>query len=222
MSDEMSEHAGSLDFANLESSDLLLSRGGSFSPGCSLRHPLGAGRVAEWAPLRCGLPILAYDSPPRLVSARALVVIVRSWSSRPSRTWWQSSPVSAWRSPACSRITRAASRRAGHDPRRPYQPGDWIKLDRHLGEVKQIGVRPCPCDRLDTSHHPAFRLCREGISNDQRQPQRAGVANFDLHPDHDGEAVRRRSLQSGRPGLLMPGTQVNVVAQEKPWGTHYK
>src|SRR5258706_476337 len=49
------------------------------------------------------------------------------------------------------------------------------------------------------------------------------VTDFYLHPDHDGEAVRRCLAQVGETSsYLMPKTQVSVVVQEKPWGTHYK
>src|SRR6266851_1225964 len=71
---------------------------------------------------------------------------------------------------------------------------------------------------------PHSRLWSKSISNATSGSHSVlCVANFYLHPDHDGEAVRRRLVAVGETsGYLMPGTQVNVVAQEKPWGTHYK
>src|SRR5229473_1079910 len=108
----------------------------------------------------------------------------------------------------------------------PYQPGDWIKLDGTYGEVKQIGVRAV---HLVTAYDneviiPHSRLWSKSISNATSGSHSVlCVAHFYLHPDHDGEAVRRRLVQVGETSTyLMPGTQVNVVAQEKPWGTHYK
>jgi len=108
----------------------------------------------------------------------------------------------------------------------PYQPGDWIKLDGTYGEVKQIGVRAV---HLVTAYDneviiPHSRLWSKSISNATSGSHSVlCVADFYLHPDHDGEAVRRRLAQVGETSsYLMPKTQVSVVVQEKPWGTHYK
>jgi len=49
------------------------------------------------------------------------------------------------------------------------------------------------------------------------------VADFYLHPDHDGAAVRQRLEEIGAAGARRkPDSKVSVVAQEEPWGTHYK
>lgn len=49
------------------------------------------------------------------------------------------------------------------------------------------------------------------------------VADFYLHPDHDGQAACRCLAEVGETSAYrMPATQVNVVVQEKPWGTHYR
>ncbi len=108
----------------------------------------------------------------------------------------------------------------------PYQPGDWIKLDGTYGEVKQIGVRAV---HLVTAYDneviiPHSRLWSKSISNATSGSHSVlCVTDFYLHPDHDGEAVRRCLAQVGETSsYLMPKTQVSVVVQEKPWGTHYK
>jgi len=71
---------------------------------------------------------------------------------------------------------------------------------------------------------PHSRLWSKSISNATSGSHSVlCVADFYLHPDHDGEAVRRRLVEIGKTSTyLMPATKVNVVAQEKPWGTHYK
>jgi len=108
----------------------------------------------------------------------------------------------------------------------PYQPGDWIKVDGTYGEVKLIGVRAV---HIVTAYDneviiPHSRLLSKSISNATSGSHSVlCVTDFYLHPDHDGEAVRRCLAQVGETSsYLMPKTQVSVVVQEKPWGTHYK
>ena len=49
------------------------------------------------------------------------------------------------------------------------------------------------------------------------------VADFYLHPDHDAQAARARLMVVGQTSsYLKQDTEVSVVVQEKPWGTHYK
>jgi len=49
------------------------------------------------------------------------------------------------------------------------------------------------------------------------------VANFYLHPDHDASAVRDELTEiAASSSYFMPGSQVTVIAREKPWGTHYR
>ena len=49
------------------------------------------------------------------------------------------------------------------------------------------------------------------------------VADFYLHPDHDGTEVLRRLKEIGVSNAARkPESKVSVVTTENPWGTHYK
>src|SRR5882672_3097537 len=105
----------------------------------------------------------------------------------------------------------------------PYQPGDWIKVDGTYGEVKLIGVRAV---HIVTTYDneviiPHSRLWSSSISNATSGSHSVlCVADFYLHPDHDGEAARQRLIEVGEASAyLMPDTKVKVAAREKPWGT---
>ena len=107
-----------------------------------------------------------------------------------------------------------------------YQPGDWIEIDGIYGEVKFIGVRAV---HVVTSYDneviiPHYQFWTKKISNATNGSRSLlCVADFYLHPDHDGLAVRRRLEEVGETSAQRrPETKVSVVAQEKPWGTHYK
>ena len=108
----------------------------------------------------------------------------------------------------------------------PYQPGDWIELDGTYGEVKLIGVRAV---HIVTAYDneviiPHSRLWSKKISNSTSGGHSVlCVADFYLHPDHDGQAAKEclAEIAEGS-GDLMPGSKVSVVVREKPWGTHYK
>ena len=107
-----------------------------------------------------------------------------------------------------------------------YQPGDWIEMDGTYGEVKFIGVRAV---HIVTSSDdeviiPHYQFWSKKISNATSGSRSLlCVADFYLHPDHDGPAVRQRLEEIGETSSRRkPETKVSVVAQEKPWGTHYK
>ena len=49
------------------------------------------------------------------------------------------------------------------------------------------------------------------------------AADFYLHADHDGDAVRQALAEIGKTsGYRKPQTPVTIVAAETPWGTRYK
>ena len=107
-----------------------------------------------------------------------------------------------------------------------YQPGDWIEMDGTYGEVKFIGVRAV---HIVTTYDneviiPHYQFWSKKISNATSGSRSLlCVADFYLHPDHDGLAVRQRLEEiGGTSPRRKPETKVSVVAQEKPWGTHYK
>ena len=107
-----------------------------------------------------------------------------------------------------------------------YQPGDWIEMDGIYGEVKFIGVRAV---HIVTAYDneviiPHYQIWSKKISNaTSGNHSLLCVADFYLHPDHDGAAVRQRLEEIGETSSRrQPETKVSVVAQEKPWATHYK
>lgn len=108
----------------------------------------------------------------------------------------------------------------------PYQPGDWIKVGDTYGEVKLIGLRAVHVVTADDNEViiPHSRLWSSSISNATSGSHSVlCVADFYLHPDHDGQAACRCLAEVGETSAYrMPATQVNVIVQEKPWGTHYR
>jgi small conductance mechanosensitive channel len=108
----------------------------------------------------------------------------------------------------------------------PYQPGDWIEMDGVYGEVKSISLRAVHLVTADDNlvMIPHYRFWSKKISNATNGSHSLlCIANFYLHPDHDGHAVQRCLLAIGENSPLRQlGTKLGVVAQEKPWGTHYK
>jgi len=226
----MNEHAGNLGILrSLESSEFVLVVGVvvlAWLLASVVRWLLRP--VAERAPLRLRLPILRLIPLLRLGVAIAALAVIVPILIEP--TFQNIVAIVASVSLALAFVLKdyASSLVAGVVTvlEGPYQPGDWIKLDGTYGEVKQIGVRAV---HLVTAYDneviiPHSRLWSKSISNATSGSHSVlCVADFYLHPDHDGEAVRRRLAQVGETSsYLMPKTQVSVVVQEKPWGTHYK
>lgn len=107
-----------------------------------------------------------------------------------------------------------------------YRPGDWIEISGVYGEVKRVGMRTVqivtPDDNLVSIPH--LKLWNEPVHNaNNGGPSLQCVANFYLDPDHDAglvcQALRDVTLTSPYLQLDQP---VAVVAQERPWGTHYR
>ena len=107
-----------------------------------------------------------------------------------------------------------------------YQPGDWIEMDGIYGEVKFIGVRAVHIVTAEDNEViiPHYQIWSKKVSNATSGSHTLlCVADFYLHPDHDGEAVRLRLKEVGETSSGRKAeTKVSVVAQEKPWATHYK
>lgn len=107
-----------------------------------------------------------------------------------------------------------------------YRPGDWIEVNGVYGEVKRVGMRTVqlvtPDDTLVSIPH--LKLWSEAIHNaNNGGPSLQCVANFYLHPEHDAgqvcQTLRDVTLTSPYLQLDKP---IAVVAQERPWGTHYR
>ena len=109
---------------------------------------------------------------------------------------------------------------------RPYRTGDWVKIDDAYGEVKQVGLRAV---RLVTPDDtvvviPNLKIWTTNIYNsNDGQRSLLCVADFYLHPDHDGAVVRQklRDVALSSPYLSLDRL-ISVIVAEKPWGTHYR
>lgn len=107
-----------------------------------------------------------------------------------------------------------------------YRPGDWIRFGDVYGEVKQVGMRTVqlvtPDDDLVSIPH--LKLWSEPIHNaNNGAPTLQCVADFYLHPEHDAVQVCQAlwDLALASPFLQLD-QPVAVVAQERPWGSHYR
>ncbi len=109
---------------------------------------------------------------------------------------------------------------------RPYRTGDWVKIDNHYGEVKNLGVRAVqlvtPDDTTVTIPHAKLWDTNIANANDGMREHQC-IAHFYLHPNHNAKHVRQKLWDVG---MTSPYTQlqrsVTVIVQEKPWGTHYQ
>lgn len=108
----------------------------------------------------------------------------------------------------------------------PYRPGDWIKINGAYGEVKCINMRSVeivtPDDTVVVVPH--LKLWNQLIfnANDGGRNLQC-VADFYLHPRHDAAQARHMLCDVALTSAFVNMEQaINVVVQEKPWGTHYR
>lgn len=108
----------------------------------------------------------------------------------------------------------------------PYRPGDWVNIEGTYGEVKHVGMRTVeivtPDDDLVAVPH--LKLWDSAIYNaNNGDVSLQCVASFYLHPEHEAgwvrKALRDVALTSA---YLKFDKPITVVAEEKPWGTHYR
>ncbi|MFY9941045.1 MAG: mechanosensitive ion channel domain-containing protein [Desulfobacterales bacterium] len=108
----------------------------------------------------------------------------------------------------------------------PYRLGDWVEIDGRYGKVTAISLRAIeiltPDDTRVIIPHAKIWTGLVANSNSGTQYLQC-VADFYLHPRHDPAAVQSAlhdvALTSPYVQLKQP---VVVVAQEQPWGTHYR
>lgn len=107
-----------------------------------------------------------------------------------------------------------------------YQPGDWIKVDGHYGEVTAIASRAVYLRTADDSQViiPHSRFWSESIVNSTGGNHSVVcVANFYLDPNHDASAVREGLKEAaGLSDYRRPDSDVSVTVVERPWGTQYR
>ena len=108
----------------------------------------------------------------------------------------------------------------------PYQPGDWIEMDGSYGEVTAINLRAVHILTAEDNEIiiPHYRFWSKKIINaTSGKRSLLCIADFYLHPDHDGQAVLRYLEEVAiASSWRKPDSKVKVVAKEVPWGTHYK
>lgn len=107
-----------------------------------------------------------------------------------------------------------------------YQPGDWIEIDGVYGEVKLIGLRAVHIVTSDDNEVmiPHYQFWAKKISNaTSGSKSLMCVANFYLNPNHDGQAVKsmlEKIVETS--SYREPDSKISVLAEEQPWGTHFK
>ena len=108
----------------------------------------------------------------------------------------------------------------------PYQPGDWIEMDGIYGEVTAINLRAVHILTSEDNEIiiPHYRFWSKKISNATSGDRSLlCVADFYLHPDHDGHTVLRELTQVAESSpRRKPDSKIKVVVHDKPWGSHYK
>lgn len=108
----------------------------------------------------------------------------------------------------------------------PYRPGDWIEVDGVYGEVRHVGTRTIELVTPDDTSVsiPHLKLWDHAIHNaNNGGPSLQCVAHFYLQPDHDARAVWQTLNDVA---LTSPFLEIDkpilVIAQERPFGTHYR
>ncbi|RUR33650.1 mechanosensitive ion channel family protein [Vreelandella nanhaiensis] len=108
----------------------------------------------------------------------------------------------------------------------PYRPGDWVDIEDTYGEVKHVGMRTVeiltPDDDLVAVPH--LKLWDTAIYNaNNGKTSLQCVASFYLHPEHEADWVRKALRDVALTSAYLKFDQpIIVVAEEKPWGTHYR
>ena len=108
----------------------------------------------------------------------------------------------------------------------PYRPGDWVQIEDTYGEVKHVGLRTVDIQTPDDDlvYVPHLKLWDHAVYNaNNGGTSLQCVASFYLHPEHEAgwvrKALRDVALTSA---YLKFDKPIIVVAEEKPWGTHYR
>jgi small-conductance mechanosensitive channel len=108
----------------------------------------------------------------------------------------------------------------------PYRPGDWVQIEDTYGEVKHVGLRTVDIQTPDDDlvYVPHLKLWDHAVYNaNNGGTSLQCVASFYLHPEHEAgwvrKALRDVALTSA---YLTFDKPIIVVAEEKPWGTHYR
>ena len=109
---------------------------------------------------------------------------------------------------------------------RTYQPGDWVEIKGAYGEVRSVGLRAVRLVTLDDTEVivPHSAIWASPIHNATSGSHTVlCVAEFFLHPDHDGLLVKERLREIAVTSpLWLPESDVVITVEEQPWGTKYR
>ncbi len=109
---------------------------------------------------------------------------------------------------------------------RPYRSGDWIEIDGVYGEVVHVGLRTLQIITPDDTlyHIPHLKIWNELIANaNNGTPRLQTVADFYLDSCHDGVEARGLLYDVALSSVYLAHREpIEVILQEKPWGTHYQ
>ena len=109
---------------------------------------------------------------------------------------------------------------------RTYQPGDWVEIGGAYGEIRSVGLRAVRLVTLDDTEVivPHSVIWNAPVFNATSGNHTVlCVAEFFLHPDHDGLLVqeRLRNVATTSP-LWLPESAITVIVEEQPWATKYR
>ncbi|MDP3535104.1 mechanosensitive ion channel [Halomonas sp. M1] len=108
----------------------------------------------------------------------------------------------------------------------PYRPGDWVNIEGTYGEVKHVGMRTVEIQTPDDDlvAVPHLKLWDSAIHNaNNGGTSLQCVASFYLHPEHEAGRVRKALRDVALTSAYLKFDQpIVVVAEETPWGTHYR
>ncbi|MCD1584410.1 mechanosensitive ion channel family protein [Halomonas profundus] len=108
----------------------------------------------------------------------------------------------------------------------PYRPGDWVQIEDTYGEVKHVGLRTVDIQTPDDDlvYVPHLKLWDHAVYNaNNGGTSLQCVASFYLHPEHEAGWVRKALRDVALTSAYLKFDQpIIVVAEEKPWGTHYR
>ncbi|MFB9866401.1 mechanosensitive ion channel family protein [Vreelandella sulfidaeris] len=108
----------------------------------------------------------------------------------------------------------------------PYRPGDWVDIEGTYGEVKHVGLRTVDIQTPDDDlvAVPHLKIWEHAIYNaNNGGTSLQCVTSFYLHPEHEAGWVRKALRDVALTSAYLKFDQpIIVIAEEKPWGTHYR
>ncbi|MCP1312886.1 MULTISPECIES: mechanosensitive ion channel family protein [unclassified Halomonas] len=108
----------------------------------------------------------------------------------------------------------------------PYRPGDWVQIEDTYGEVKHVGMRTVQIQTPDDDlvAMPHLKLWDTPVFNaNDGGPSLQCVASFYLAVEAEAGWVRQALKDVALTSAYLKfDAPIVIVAEEKPWGTHYR